>query len=47
MGYGVSALPTGVLVDRRGRVRFLTIGASEQEAELLKQMIVKLLDEQP
>ncbi len=43
--YGVAALPTAVLVDRRGRVRFLTIGASEQEAELLKQVILKLLDE--
>ena len=45
--YGVAALPTAVLVDRRGRVRFLTIGASEEEAELLKKMIVKLLDENP
>lgn len=43
--YGVSGLPTAVLVDRRGRVRFLTIGASEEEAELLKKEIVKLLDE--
>ena len=43
--YGVASLPTAVLVDRRGRVRFLTIGASEQEAELLKQVILKLLDE--
>ena len=45
--FGVAALPTAVLLDRRGRVRFLTIGASEQEAELLKKMVVKLLDEQP
>ena len=45
--FGVAGLPTAVLVDRRGRVRFLTIGASEQEAELLKKMVVKLLDEQP
>jgi thiol-disulfide isomerase/thioredoxin len=43
--YGVAALPTAVLVDRRGRVRFITVGASEEEAELLKKMIVKLLDE--
>lgn len=43
--YGVAGLPTAVLVDRRGRVRFLTIGASAEEAELLKQMILKLLDE--
>jgi thiol-disulfide isomerase/thioredoxin len=45
--YGVAALPTAVLVDRRGRVRFLTIGASEEEAEVLKKMILKLLDETP
>ena len=45
--FGVASLPTGVLIDRRGRVRFLTIGASEEEAALLRQMVVKLLDEQP
>jgi thiol-disulfide isomerase/thioredoxin len=43
--YGVSGLPTGVLIDRRGRVRFITIGASDEEADLLKKMIAKLLDE--
>jgi thiol-disulfide isomerase/thioredoxin len=43
--YGVAGLPTAVLVDRRGRVRFLTIGASDEEAEMLKKMILKLLDE--
>ena len=45
--YGVASLPTGVLIDRRGRVRLLTIGASEEEADLLKKMVVKLLDETP
>ena len=45
--YGVASLPTAVLLDRRGRVRFLTIGASDEEAELLKTMILKLLDEKP
>jgi thiol-disulfide isomerase/thioredoxin len=45
--YGVSALPTAVLIDRRGRVRFITISASEEEADLLKKMIAKLLDETP
>jgi thiol-disulfide isomerase/thioredoxin len=43
--YGVASLPTAVLLDRRGRVRFLTIGASDEEAELLKKMVLKLLDE--
>jgi thiol-disulfide isomerase/thioredoxin len=45
--YGVAGLPTAVLVDRRGRVRFLTVGATDEEAELLRQMILKLLDENP
>ena len=45
--FGVSSLPTGVLIDRRGRVRLLTIGASEVEAELLRKTVLKLLDEQP
>ena len=45
--YGVSSLPTGVLIDRRGRVRFITIGASDEEADLMKKMVVKLLDETP
>lgn len=43
--YGVTSLPTAVLLDRRGRVRFLTIGASEEEADLLKKMVAKLLEE--
>jgi thiol-disulfide isomerase/thioredoxin len=45
--YGVATLPTAVLLDRRGRVRFLTVSASEQEAELLKKMILTLLEEKP
>jgi thiol-disulfide isomerase/thioredoxin len=45
--YGVAGLPTAVLIDRRGRVRFITIGASEEEADALKKMILKLLDEAP
>jgi len=36
-----------VLLDRRGRVRFITISADEDEAALLTKMIVKLLDEKP
>jgi thiol-disulfide isomerase/thioredoxin len=45
--YGVASLPTAVLLDRRGRVRLVTTGAGEDEAELLKKMVVKLLDENP
>lgn len=43
--YGIAGLPTAVLIDRRGRVRFLTVSASDDEAELLKKMVLKLLDE--
>jgi thiol-disulfide isomerase/thioredoxin len=43
--YGVVSIPTAVLIDRRGRVRFLTISASEDEAAVLQKMIQKLLDE--
>ena len=43
--YNVVTIPTAVLIDRRGRVRFITIGASDEEADLLRKMIVRLLDE--
>jgi thiol-disulfide isomerase/thioredoxin len=46
-GYGVTSLPTAVLIDRRGRVRFLTISAADEEAEIMTKMIQKLLDEKP
>lgn len=46
-GYAINSIPTAVLIDRRGRVRFLTISADDREAELLTKMIQKLLDEQP
>ncbi|HYH87116.1 MAG TPA: redoxin domain-containing protein [Pyrinomonadaceae bacterium] len=44
-GYSITSLPTAVLIDRRGRVRFLTISADDGEAEILTKMIQKLLDE--
>jgi thiol-disulfide isomerase/thioredoxin len=43
--YGVHSIPTAVLIDRRGRVRFLTISASDFEADALAAMVKKLLDE--
>ncbi|HEX8559516.1 MAG TPA: TlpA disulfide reductase family protein [Pyrinomonadaceae bacterium] len=43
--YGVVSIPTAVLIDRRGRVRFITISANDDEAELLTKMIARLLDE--
>jgi len=43
--YGVRTIPVAVLIDRRGVVRFLNVGANETDIEELRQMIVKLLDE--
>lgn len=43
--YTVSSIPTTFLLDRRGVVRFISIGSSEEEAAALNKMIKKLLDE--
>jgi thiol-disulfide isomerase/thioredoxin len=43
--YGVTTIPVAVLIDRRGVVRFLNVGANENDIEELHQMIVRLLDE--
>ena len=44
--YGVSSFPTHVLLDRRGRVRLIGVGASDGEAALLEATVRKLLDEE-
>ena len=44
--YGVSALPTTFLIDRKGAVRYIGIGAGEEEAENIQEMLDKLIDEQ-
>jgi thiol-disulfide isomerase/thioredoxin len=43
--YGVTTIPVAVLIDRRGIVRFLNVGAHDTDIEELHQMIVRLLDE--
>lgn len=43
--YGVVSLPTAVLIDRKGRVRFLAISASDIEFEALASMVKKLVEE--
>jgi thiol-disulfide isomerase/thioredoxin len=43
--YGVSSIPTTVLIDRRGRVRYLTVSANDSESNVLASMVKKLLDE--
>jgi thiol-disulfide isomerase/thioredoxin len=45
--YGVTSIPTAVLLDRRGRVRFITVTAADVEARALARMIEKLIEEKP
>jgi thiol-disulfide isomerase/thioredoxin len=43
--FGISGIPTTFLLDRRGVVRFISIGSSDLEAVALGKMIKKLIDE--
>ena len=43
--YGVNAFPTAVLIDRRGAVRFISIGVSPGELSRLGDMVEKLVKE--
>lgn len=44
--YGIAAIPTAVLIDRRGRVRYITVGAGDgKEAAKLSRLIEQLLAE--
>jgi cytochrome c biogenesis protein CcmG/thiol:disulfide interchange protein DsbE len=43
--YGVSVFPTSVLIDRRGAVRLISIGAGPHEFARLSEMIEKLTKE--
>jgi thiol-disulfide isomerase/thioredoxin len=43
--YGVSSIPANFLIDRRGVVRFISIGSSDVESVALAKMIKKLIDE--
>jgi thiol-disulfide isomerase/thioredoxin len=45
--YGVSSIPTTFLLDRRGMVRFISIGSSDVEAAALSKMVRKLIEEPP
>ncbi|HEY0100119.1 MAG TPA: TlpA disulfide reductase family protein [Pyrinomonadaceae bacterium] len=45
--YGVRAIPTAFLIDRRGRVRYISVGASGADDEELLSTIKRLLAEQP
>ena len=43
--YGVFSIPTSFLIDRKGVLRYISFGASEEEIELLGQLIEKLIEE--
>jgi thiol-disulfide isomerase/thioredoxin len=43
--YGVFRIPTSYLIDRKGVVRYISLGADEDEIAVLGEMIKKLLEE--
>ena len=43
--YGVFSIPTSYLIDRKGVVRYISNGASEEEIESLGELIKKLIEE--
>jgi thiol-disulfide isomerase/thioredoxin len=43
--YGVFSIPMSFLIDRRGNVRFIAMGANEQEIAALGKMIEKVMSE--
>jgi peroxiredoxin len=43
--YGVSSVPQFVVIDRRGRVRLIRVGASQKQYEAVDEEIRKLLEE--
>jgi thiol-disulfide isomerase/thioredoxin len=45
MAYGATALPTTVLIDRKGKIRYIEAGTSTSRIEDLRQMILKVLAE--
>jgi thiol-disulfide isomerase/thioredoxin len=45
--FGVRALPTAILIDRRGIVRYITVGATDSTDDALEGVVKRLLNEQP
>ncbi len=43
--YGVFSIPTSFLIDRKGVVRYISLGASEEEIQNLGELIKKLIEE--
>ena len=45
INYGVTSIPMSFLIDRTGNVRFIAVGANDQETNALGKKIKELLDE--
>jgi thiol-disulfide isomerase/thioredoxin len=45
LNYGVFSIPTSFLIDRKGVVRYISLGASEDEIALLGELIKELIEE--
>jgi hypothetical protein len=45
LNYGVFSIPTTFLLDRNGNIRFISIGAEEEELEALENWIKILVSE--
>ena len=45
LNYGVFSIPASFLIDRQGAVRYISLGASEDEIQVLGQLIDKLIAE--
>ncbi len=43
--YGVFSIPTSFLIDRKGVVRYISLGASEEEIQKLGELIKELIEE--
>lgn len=43
--YGVQGLPTTVIIDRQGRIRYLEAGVNENQLKRIQEWIERLLDE--
>jgi len=45
LNYGVLSIPTTFLIDRQGKVRFISTGSGEEEIAELGAMVKKLIEE--
>ncbi|HKO98771.1 MAG TPA: TlpA disulfide reductase family protein [Pyrinomonadaceae bacterium] len=47
MNYGVFSIPTSFLIDRQGKVRYISLGTHEQEIAALEKKVQQLVAESP